>query len=235
MQKYANTKAILFDSGRTLNYPKTGNWFLPPNAFQYIDREKYDKIPFIQKLFAKKLALRYLSKNQFVRTEAEEFGLFTAYYEYLAKKLPSLAADRSIIENLAKDTVYNDDKFVFYDDVRAVLSKLKKRYTLGILSDTWPSLSRAYKNFGIFDCFSCFVMSCDVGACKPDPRMYLKALAELPFSSTQILFVDDSLKNLRGAEKLGMLPVQICREKQRTGRYPHISNLYELLKLLELR
>lgn len=30
-------KAILFDSGNVLNYPRTGNWFIPPNFYRYID------------------------------------------------------------------------------------------------------------------------------------------------------------------------------------------------------
>lgn len=32
----SNIKAILFDSGRILNIPKTGHWFIPPNFMKII-------------------------------------------------------------------------------------------------------------------------------------------------------------------------------------------------------
>lgn len=34
-----NVKAILFDSGRTLNVPRTGHWFITPNFMKIIDRK----------------------------------------------------------------------------------------------------------------------------------------------------------------------------------------------------
>ena len=33
-----NVKAILFDSGRTLNVPRTGHWFITPNFMKIIDK-----------------------------------------------------------------------------------------------------------------------------------------------------------------------------------------------------
>lgn len=40
-----NVKAILFDSGKVLNEPATGNWFITPNFFEFVDRKRYDSIP----------------------------------------------------------------------------------------------------------------------------------------------------------------------------------------------
>ena len=37
-------KGILFDSGRVLNEPSTGNWFISPKFFEYVDRKKYISI-----------------------------------------------------------------------------------------------------------------------------------------------------------------------------------------------
>jgi len=36
-----NIKAILFDSGRTLNAPRTGYWFITPNFFNIINSNNY--------------------------------------------------------------------------------------------------------------------------------------------------------------------------------------------------
>lgn len=36
-----NIKAILFDSGRVLNKPVTGHWFITPNFFSFVDENKF--------------------------------------------------------------------------------------------------------------------------------------------------------------------------------------------------
>lgn len=36
-----NVKAILFDSGRTLNVPRTGHWFITPNFINIIEKEDF--------------------------------------------------------------------------------------------------------------------------------------------------------------------------------------------------
>lgn len=39
---FKNVKAILFDSGHTLNKPKTGHWFFTPNFFNIIDKKSFN-------------------------------------------------------------------------------------------------------------------------------------------------------------------------------------------------
>ena len=53
------------------------------------------------------------------------------------------------IELLAKDLVYNPKKYVFYDDALQVLSDLRGKYKLGIVSDVWPSLRDVYVKQGL--------------------------------------------------------------------------------------
>lgn len=49
-------KAIIIDSGRVLNGPATGHWFITPNFFNYIDEEKYKTIDVKQRNKAFNLA-----------------------------------------------------------------------------------------------------------------------------------------------------------------------------------
>ena len=39
-----NIKAVLFDSGRVLNGPVTGHWFITPNFWEYVDKSIFDSL-----------------------------------------------------------------------------------------------------------------------------------------------------------------------------------------------
>ena len=39
-----NIKAILFDSGRVLNGPVTGHWFITPNFWEYVNKGVFDSL-----------------------------------------------------------------------------------------------------------------------------------------------------------------------------------------------
>ena len=42
--KLDNIEAILFDSGRVLNFPQTGHWFVSPKFFYYVDKVTFENI-----------------------------------------------------------------------------------------------------------------------------------------------------------------------------------------------
>jgi putative hydrolase of the HAD superfamily len=152
--------------------------------------------------------------------------------ERICKKAP---VPDETISSLAYDTVYNDDKFVFFDDVENGLIILKQKYKLGILSDTWPSLERVFRNKGLRDYFSCFVMLSVHGITKSNPRLFRVALDELGVEPESVLFVDNSEANLTMAKRVGMLPVKICRYKDKSmnkSRFPVIGSLDDLISLL---
>lgn len=37
-------KAVLFDSGRVLNGPASGHWFITPNFFDYVEKKAFVRI-----------------------------------------------------------------------------------------------------------------------------------------------------------------------------------------------
>lgn len=39
-----NIKAVLFDSGKVLNYPVTNHWFITPDFWHFVDKNKFDNI-----------------------------------------------------------------------------------------------------------------------------------------------------------------------------------------------
>ena len=55
-------KAILIDSGRVLNVPVTGHWFITPNFFSYVDKKSFNSISVAQKKEAFNKAGQYINR-----------------------------------------------------------------------------------------------------------------------------------------------------------------------------
>lgn len=236
MRKYSNVKAILFDSGHTLNYPRTGNWFIPPNFFRYVDKSKFKLLDSrkIEEVFSKAVQ-DLLQKRHSVSDVDAELERFSEFYAVIFDGLAYLGVSADAIREIARDSVYNDEKFVFYDDVAEMLPRFTERYVLGVVSDTWPSLDRVFTNAGLRKHFSTFVMSSMLGVCKPDPLMYYTALSELGIEPYEALFVDDSVKNVEGAKALGLEAVLILRQGKSDYDVGHeyVTSLTELEELLK--
>lgn len=228
-----NIKAILFDSGRVLNKPRTGHWFMPPNFFKYVDKNKFEALDLdlIEKAFNK--GDKYFHNHPLILTELEELEHFVEFYSIFAKELPDLEVSANYILEIARDTVYNDEKFEFFQDVFEVIPKLSQHYKLGVISDTWPSLERVFKNVGLRDYFSSFVMSSVLGVLKPHELMFNTALAQLNIKAEEAIFIDDNIANVEAAIKLGMQGIVILRgdELKEDTDVLCIDNLSELEEL----
>jgi putative hydrolase of the HAD superfamily len=234
-----NIKAILFDSGRVLTYPRTGHWFMPPNFFKYVDKNKFSALDakLVDEAFHK--AAKYLDSFSFILTEEEELERFVEFYSILSSELAGLGLSREQVIEIAKDTVLNDEKFVFYEDVFEYIPELVKHYKLGVISDTWPSLDRVFKNTGVRQYFSTFIMSSVLGVLKPHELMYTTALKELGVKPEEALFIDDNIVNVEAARKLGMQGLVILRSNQIDGTEVWdentIRDIKKLIELLEIK
>jgi putative hydrolase of the HAD superfamily len=223
-------KAILFDSGRTLNTPRTGQWFITPNFLNII---KNSQFTCTEKQLDKGMqkAYEHINKILIVETEKHEFIMFNEFYEIVLKEINYPSISTEIIELLARDNVYNDEKFLFFDDVEPTLIKLKDKFLLGVVSDTWPSLERVFINKNLRQYFSTFIMSSVYGSSKLEKILFKIATEELRIKPQEAIFVDDSESNLIAAEEFGMFPILIDRydTKDLKSRYPIIRSLNELL------
>lgn len=234
-------KAILFDSGRVLNGPVTGNWFITPNFWKYVNKDIFDSLDknVIASAFAE--ADKYILTQKFMSTKEEEYQHFIKFCEIFSSQLPELQLTADAIENIASDLVFNPQKYVFYDDALAVIPKLKGKYKLAIVSDAWPSLLDVYEENNMTSYFDSIIISSFIGASKPDSKMYSTALQELNIKPEEAIFIDDSLKNCMGALAIGIKTVLLCRNKQAyvtekiksIGKgYKVINNLNQIYKIL---
>lgn len=206
------SKAILIDSGRVLNGPRTGHWFITPNFFKCVDKKIFKSLSKseIDKAFGE--AADYISEQKFILTEEEEYIHFLQYYRIFFKYLPELKLEDEQIQLVTFDLVYNYDKYRFYDEVYEILPRLSKNYKLAIVSDAWPSLENVYIKADLRKHFSSFIISSQLGVTKPNKLMYETALNDLNISPEEAIFIDDNIKNCDGAKKLGLKTFLICRD-----------------------
>lgn len=116
-----------------------------------------------------------------------------------------------------------------YEDVIPTLNALKKKYTLGILSNgnSYPELC------GLDEMFQFTVFSQDYGMEKPDPLIFEVALKEANCTKQQIIHIGDSLESdIAGANNAGIKCVWVNREKKENATNLQID--YEISSLSEL-
>lgn len=226
-----NIKAILFDSGRTLNVPRTGYWFITPNFIKIIERSDFTCTEEnVEKAINK--ACEHINKILLVKTEEEEFLMFKDFYKIVLKEINYPNISDEIIESLAKDNVFNDDKFLFFEDIEESLKTLKNKYLLGVVSDTWPSLERVFINKGLRKYFSTFIMSSIYGSNKAQKILFKIAIEELGIKAQEAIFVDDSESNLDAAKEFGMIPIliDVYNSDDLNSKYPIIHSISELIE-----
>ncbi|MCL2775312.1 MAG: HAD family hydrolase [Oscillospiraceae bacterium] len=232
-------KNIFLDAGYTLIYPKGFSWWFPINFFDFTEKEIFLKVYETEKYkeeFAK--ASQYLGDNPLLRDENEEYDVFFEFYKRFLLPFPELIIDEEKIKKITASMVFAHDRCGLYPDVKSMLHKWKSEgYNLGIISDTFPSLTNIFKLFEIYDYFDVFVMSCDHGVYKPHEEMYISALNPLKARGEECVFVDDSVECLEGAEKFSINPIQIVRSNNnyiiqsntsKQEKYPKFGNLIEI-------
>jgi len=227
---------IILDYGRVLAYPKTGNWFVPPNTQKIIGFNKYLRM-FVhhdKTNLAFRKAYKKLNDNHLLHMEVEELAQFTEFYKEILERLDFQSDLDSIAELLANDNVLNDDKVIFYDDVIDELKKFNLSYRVAILSDTWPSLKRVLDHNGVLQLTDGLIMSCDYGICKDRLELFEIAVKELGINPENSVFIDDSTANLKNAVIAGFKPILMDRtKKMRHCPYPVVHNLSEIAKVIQ--
>ena len=96
----------------------------------------------------------------------------------------------------------------------ALLGSLRARgLKTGLVANSWPEPARLLRAdveaFGLEPLFDVIVFSEEVGAAKPEPEIFLRALGALGVEPQDAVFVGDSLEgDVQGAAKVGMTTVQ---------------------------
>jgi HAD superfamily hydrolase (TIGR01509 family) len=128
-----------------------------------------------------------------------------------AKLADELGIQRSRIHyNKAFENVAKTNK-----EVVKIAEALSKRYMLAILSDIneerYEIVERKFINTKIF---SKIFLSYRAHLIKPDRRIFLYVLRGLKVKPKDILFIDNDIRNVRGAKTVGMNSIQFKNVNQ---------------------
>jgi len=218
-----NIKNIIFDVGRVLADPKSGHWFITNNFYNIVDKKYINE----EKL---KISLR---KNLYLHTqepknEEEEFKMFSDYYYEVLSDIKYPILNKEVCNAIAKDCVYNDDKFIFYDDVIDNLEILSNKYNLYIISNGWPSSIRVLHNKGIDKYFKGIMISSMYSTTKEE-KLFDLFIKEYDVYPRESLYIDDRVHILKKANEYGFnLLLMNRKNKLIITKFKVINNLNEL-------
>jgi putative hydrolase of the HAD superfamily len=127
-------------------------------------------------------------------------------------------------------------KFVLFDDVIETLKTLKAQgLKLGLLTNLQTEVNTMCRELGISEYLDFTVTSAEVGADKPQPPIFLKALQLAHVNAAEAIHVGDQYQNdVLGARGVGITPILLDRAdyyKEITD-CPRIHSLSEVSKFV---
>jgi epoxide hydrolase-like predicted phosphatase len=84
------------------------------------------------------------------------------------------------------------------------LRSIKPKYKTGLISNAWSGLRNYILREKFDDAFEFMIISAEVGAAKPDPKIFQIALEQLQVKPNEAVFVDDFIENIEACKKVGM-------------------------------
>ena len=125
-------------------------------------------------------------------------------------------------------------EFTAYPDVLPALEELRERGLRVVIASNWDcSLPDWLRPTGILELVDGVVTSAEVGAGKPSPRVFERALGVAGVEPSEALHVGDKVDNdVEGAAAAGVRGVLLQREGDPPPGVESIRNLSELVALL---
>lgn len=226
--------AIFFDLGDTLVGMKRQILESAARLIGFTRPQEIDRtIAMFKQFISDEWSCRLEEDFQWVRTEKDEHRYWLDFYACALSGIESPSDWRRAVGFLAEKTA-DPGSFACFPDVKRTLRILAERgFTLGIISNAFPSAGRILARLGLTDLVEHIVLSCEYGGptAKPKPDIYLYALERAGVDSTLALFVDDRPAFVQGAvaKSVAMQAALIDRDgqQQKWDGY-RISSLEEI-------
>ncbi len=168
------------------------------------------------------------------RDEASLLALRERCAEVLHASLPSSRAIAAIGRDEMTQLLLASLRFSAFDDALPALQAAHRRgWRLVVVSNWDVSLPEVLQGVGLLDRLDGVVTSAEVGARKPDRRVFVEALRRAGVGPDDAVHVGDSpLEDIVGARSAGVRAVLLARDR-RAGPpgVPTIASLAELASL----
>ena len=224
-----NIKNIIFDIGGVLADPKSGHWFITTNFWNIVDKNLVD-----QEKLKNSLKKHLYLQTQEPKTELEEHNMSSNYYYEVLKDIEYPNLTMEIANKIADDCVYNDDRFIFYEDDKDVLEKLSKNYNLYIISNGWPSSFRVLKNKGLEKYFKGIIVSSMYTTIKEERLFNVFLDSYKNINPKESLYIDDRRHILDKANEYGFILLLMDRKNIYTeSKFRIINNMNDIMEVLK--
>jgi putative hydrolase of the HAD superfamily len=106
------------------------------------------------------------------------------------------------------------DIFTENKDITGIIKELAGQFRLFLLSNTDPlHFSHVLKNVPALNLFEEWILSYEVGFCKPDKKIYQIALERAGIRADQSVYIDDMTEYVSAAEKIGIQGIHFTSAK----------------------
>ena len=144
-------------------------------------------------------------------------------FDQVAPSLREL--DRDNFFEVAYEHFAEPGVWTLYPDVVDVLQQLRERFQLAVISNFDGRLRFILQNLGISKYFAHVFISSELGADKPDPEIFRRALRIMNLKPCEVLHVgDDPERDWKAAGAAGLLIFRLDRSR---------NSLSELLNILQ--
>jgi epoxide hydrolase-like predicted phosphatase len=121
-----------------------------------------------------------------------------AHWDWVIKRLKRPASE---LESIRHEFFAGD---IIDRTLLDFLRSLRGKYKTGLISNAWGDLREYLLREKIDDAFDHMIISAEVGAVKPEAKIYQVALEQVGVKPKEMVFVDDFAVNIEGCEKVGI-------------------------------
>ncbi len=161
---------------------------------------------------------------------------FWRMYEGRVMDALGIPEPRRELEESIRRAWEDESQVRLYPESPAVLRSLRERgYRTGLISNHHDRLLRLLRDCRLEPLFDSVTFSQEVGAGKPDPRIFTRALGRAGCRPSEAVHVGDSIgADVEGARRSGIAPIWLNRRGiDRSPGCPVIHSLNELVPLLD--
>lgn len=131
------------------------------------------------------------------------------FNEYVLDTLQISRDKKRLLEDVFNEKAYIDE------DLLKQIVQMSKEYKIGLLSNYSNDLRPRIENeWAIGSAFDEIIISCEVGVVKPDPAIFNLMLDRLSVKADESVFIDDRIKNIDGAKKMGFHTIFFTSREQ---------------------
>ena len=160
-------------------------------------------------------------------------SMFDAYAEVL-RRVGAPVPDGRVHELVKLDHQLLLANSRLYEDTVPFLEMLRRRGVLtAFVSNCAENTRPLLGHLGLIDLVDAVVLSCEVGAVKPDPVIYEHALRELDVAADTVVLIDDQDAYCDGATAVGIHAIRMCRSDGAVARHGRqtVASLADLADL----